>query len=322
VAGTPGVTTAAISGNATPPRNGNHSRFEILGKPSVEQQNASINLVGPGYFGALRIPLLEGRVWDESENRRGAHVAIINQTLARRYFPNGDAIGHSLKLPQSFEERPPAILSAPGIAAAWIPVVGIVADARNDGLSNPITPAIYVPYTLSMQMGTQILVRAQTPPLSLLNAVRRQLVAVDPDQQVWNNVDDLETWISNQPAWQQEHLTAWIFGVFAILALALAAVGLYSVVSYTVAQRANEFGIRMALGAQPAHILRIVFTSTLASVVSGIAAGIAIALAWNGRDPLILLAGALVLALVASLACAIPARQASKVDPMTALRSE
>src|SRR5215472_5340658 len=157
VAETPGVTMAAISGNATPPRSGSWSAFEILGKPAAEQQMASINLVDPRYFAVLRIALVEGRIWNESENHNGAHVAVINRTLAQRYFPNADAIGHSVKLP-GFEDRPPSLLSAPNIADAWLPIVGIVGDARNDGLTNPITAAVFVPYTLNMQMGTQILV--------------------------------------------------------------------------------------------------------------------------------------------------------------------
>ncbi|MGA2741133.1 MAG: ABC transporter permease [Bryobacteraceae bacterium] len=331
VAETPGVTMAAISSNATPPRNGRNSRFEILGQPALEQQTASINLIGPGYFAALRIPLLDGRIWNEAENRNGAHVAVINRTFAQRYFPNGGAIGHSVKLP-GFEDRPPTVLSAAKIADSWLPIVGIVGDARNDGLANPIQPAVFVPYTLNMTMGTQILVRTQAPPLTLLHAVRMQLTAVDPEQQSYSATEDLDSWISDGEEWQQEHLAAWIFGVFGGLALALAAVGLYSVVSYTVAQRTNEFGIRMALGAQRAHVLRIVFASTLGSVGSGIGVGLALTLSlntvlaqWakgNSRDPVMLLAGALLLTFVSGIACAMPAWRASKVDPMTALRSE
>jgi ABC-type antimicrobial peptide transport system permease subunit len=155
---------------------------------------------------------------------------------------------------------------------------------------------------------------------------------VNPEQQSYSVVEDLDSWIADEPEWQQEHLAAWIFGAFSLLALALAAVGLYSVVSYTVAQRANEFGIRMALGAQRPHVLRIVFASTLGSVGGGIVAGVALTLAmntllakWaeaNPRDPVILLAGAVLLSLVAATACAIPARHASRIDPMAALRCE
>jgi hypothetical protein len=302
-----------------------------LGRPAAEQQLGSINLIGPEYFAALRIPLLEGRVWSETENRNARHLAVINRTLAQRYFPHGDAIGHSMKVP-GFEDRPPAVLSAAKIADSWLEIVGIVGDARNDGLTDPIQPAVFVPYTLSMWMGTQILVRTAAPPLTLLHAVRTQLTMVDPEQQSYSTTEDLDTWISNGQEWQQEHLAAWIFGVFGGLALALAAVGLYSVVSYTVAQRTNEFGIRMALGAHRGHVLRIVFTSTLGSVGSGIGVGLALTLGlntvlaqWakgNSRDPIILLAGALLLSFVSGIACAIPAWHASKVDPMTALRCE
>jgi ABC-type antimicrobial peptide transport system permease subunit len=183
-----------------------------------------------------------------------------------------------------------------------------------------------------MWMGTQILVRTEAAPLTLLRAVRTQLTMVDPEQQSYSTTEDLDSWVSNGPEWQQEHLAAWIFGVFAGLALALAAVGLYSVVSYTVAQRTNEFGIRMALGAERGHVLRIVFASTLGSVGSGIVLGLALTLGLNtvlaqwargsSRDPVILLAGAVLLSCVSGIACAIPAWHASKVDPMTALRCE
>jgi ABC-type antimicrobial peptide transport system permease subunit len=180
--------------------------------------------------------------------------------------------------------------------------------------------------------GTEILVRTQVPPLTLVHAVKTQLTAVNPDQQTAGEVEELDSWISNGPEWQQEHLAAWVFSIFAWLALALAAVGLYSVVSYTVAQRTNEFGIRMALGAERRHVLRIVFASTFGSVGGGILAGVALSLTlstilakWaegNVRDPVILVAGTLLLSLVAAIACAIPARHASAIDPMTALRCE
>ena len=304
VAETPGVRMAAISSNATPPRNGGKTQFEILGKPSAEEQMTSVNLVSPAYFAVLRIPLLQGRIWSETESQNGAHIAVINRTLAQRYFPNGNAIGSSVKLPK-IEDSPPTILSAPRIADSWLLIVGIVDDARNDGLRDPVKPAVYIPYTLTMWQGTQILVRSEVPPLTLLHAVQKQLAAVNPDQQTYSIVRDLETWITDLPEWQQEHLAAWIFGILACLALALAAVGLYSVVSYVVAQRTNEFGIRIALGAQPTQVMRIVFASTVVSVGSGIAAGLALTLmmnrilgSWvggNARDPIILVGGALLL---------------------------
>jgi predicted permease len=331
VAATSGVTTVAISTDATPPRNGWIMGVEILGKPATNPPRASINLISPEYFAALRIPLLEGRIWSDAENYKGAPVAVINRTLAQRYFPNGDAIGHSLKMP-GIEGNPATVLSPANIGASWLQIVGIVGDARNDGLRSVPRPAVFVPYTLSMGEGTEILVRSQAPPLTLLNAVREQLRTINPDQLTNTNIHDLESRLTYEPEWQQEHLAAWIFGVLAWLALALAAVGLHSVVSYTVAQRTNEFGIRTALGAQRGDLLRMVFRSALGSLGAGIFAGVALSLAlsqliakwaqWSPRDPVILLAGTILLGLVSGLACAIPARRASKVDPMITLRCE
>jgi predicted permease len=321
VAEVPGVSVAAVSSNATPPSNGYSTKFEILGKPSIQEQTLRFNMVSPEYFPALRIPLLQGRIWDQAENHRGAQVIVINQSLARKYFPNGDAVGHSLKVPE-VTARPPFLLTAPG-SEGWLLIVGVIADKRNDGLSKPILPEAFVPYTMAMGMYTQILVRSQVPPLTLLHAVRAT---------VNGNVKDLEHWIMDEPEWARGRLVAWLFGAFAALALVLAAVGLYSVVSYSVVQRTNEFGIRMALGAPRGHVLRIVFSSMVLSVGGGIVAGLVLSMAlskvmahWaqeSSRDPLLLAGSTLTLALVAAIACALPARRAAGVDPMTAIRYE
>jgi predicted permease len=326
----PGVTMAAISSNATPPSNGWQTGVEILGKPQRDGQKIRVNFVSPGYFPILRIPLATGRIWDEAENHNAAHLAVINETMAKLYFPNGDALEHSLRVPEIKDELPYVTTASGG--DTWLQIVGIVADKRDDGLRNPILPEAFVPYTLSMRVWTQILVRSEVPPLSLLHAVGLQVNSVDPDQQINGQVQDLDHWITGQQEYEQEQLVAWLFGAFAVLALALAAVGLYSVVSYSVAQRTNEFGIRMALGAQRMHVLRIVFASTVASVGSGIVVGIALTLALNkvlarwaegsSRDPLVLLAVTVLLSVVAAIACSAPARRAVKVDPMTALRYE
>jgi len=148
------------------------------------------------------------------------------------------------------------------------------------------------------------------------------LASINADQQTGNEVDDLEQWVRDEPESQQGHLVAWIFGAFSILALILAAIGLYSVVSYSVTQRTNEFGIRMALGAQRGHVMQIVFASMLVSVGSGILAGLGLTLALNrilaawaegsSRDPVILLTSTLILIIVAGIACALPARRASR----------
>lgn len=331
VAEAPGVTMAAISTYATPPRSGWGTRFEVSGQPSAEQQHGPLGMVSQGYFRILGIPLLQGRLWDETEERNGAPLAVINQTMAHLHFPSGDAIGHTLKLPE-MEQHPPQILTIPRLENAWLTIVGVVGDARNDGLRNPVRPEIYIPYTLSMADGAEILVRSQPPPLTLLRSVRKQIGAVNAEQQTYGVISDLDTWISEEPEWQQGRLVSWIFGAFAVLALVLAAVGLSSVVAYTVAQRTGEFGIRMALGARRGHLLRIVFASTLISIGGGVFAGLALTLAlnrivagWaqgNPSDPVMLLASTLLLGLVSAIACLVPALRTSQIDPMAALRSE
>src|SRR5216684_355542 len=261
---TPEVVSAALSTNATPPNNGWEQRFEISGKPAAEQQRARLNFVSPQYFTVLHIPLQQGRIWDETETMRGAKVAMINQTLAHQFFPNGNAVGSEIRVPE-LKGEPPFRLAVAG-SDGWLQVIGIVSDARNDGLRNPTKPALYVPYTIMMRVWTQILVRTRVPPLAILRDIRAQIRIVDPDQQSFRDTRDLDGWISSQPEWEQGHLVATLFAGFAVLALALAATGLYSVISYTVAQRTGEFGIRMALGARRNNVLLIVFRSAAMSV--------------------------------------------------------
>jgi len=183
-----------------------------------------------------------------------------------------------------------------------------------------------------MPLYTQILVRARVPPLTILRAVREQIHSVDADQQAARNVRDLDAWITTQPEWEEGHLVATLFAGFAILALALAATGLYSVISYAVSQRTGEFGIRMALGASPKDVLLIVFRSAVVSVAGGVLTGILLTITLNrvlarwvqgsSLDALILLGVILLVVATSGLSCFIPARRASSVDPTVALRYE
>src|SRR5262249_52412877 len=141
-AATSGVTTAAISTDATPPRNGWIFGVEILGKPVTHPSMESVNLISPQYFAVLHIPLLQGRIWSDEEDSNAAHVAVINQTMAQRFFPDGNAIGYSLKMP-GIEGNPATILSPPNIGSSWLQIVGIVGDAHNDGLRGAPRPAVY-----------------------------------------------------------------------------------------------------------------------------------------------------------------------------------
>ena len=330
VAAMPEVKMAGLSTNATPPDNGATNKFEILGKPTAEDQQARLNFVSHEYFPVLQIPLMQGRLWDDSETKRGARVAVINETLAKLYFPAGDAVGHQIRMP-NLKADPPITQAIPE-SSDWLEIVGVVGDALDDGLGKPVKPGVYIPYTIWMPPWTQILVRTEVPPLTILHGVREQIHSVDADQQASGHIRNLEEWITGQREWAQQHLVAMLFGAFAVLALSLAAVGLYSVVSYTVAQRTNEFGIRMALGAQRADVLRMVFLSTSFSVGAGIVAGVVLSLAmkrivaqWAQGSSIsfaVLLGVTVLLAAVAALASVLPAHRASTVDPMQALRYE
>jgi putative ABC transport system permease protein len=325
----PEVVSAGISTNATPPDNGWDTRFEIFGSAASEKPEARVNYISPEYLEVLHIPLSQGRMWDHTETMRAAPLAVINQTMARQYWPNGDAIGHQVRIP-AMKDEPPYSPAATG-ADGWLQIVGVVADVRDDGLRNPIKPALYVPYTLQMRMFTQILVRTRVAPLAILHDIRARLVTLDREQQVMH-VRDLEAWITDLQEYSQQKFVATLFAIFSILALVLAAVGLYSVVSYGVATRTNEFGIRMALGARSSDVFRIVFSSTAINVGAGLVAGLLLCIAFNklstrwvmesSRNPWILAGVTLILVAAAALACFVPARRAASIDPMEALRYE
>src|ERR1700760_1274653 len=332
IAALPGVTSTAISGDATPPYINWKLSFDLLGQPAAapEAQSARIAFVDSSYFGTLHVPLLRGRIWSPAEIERGALLVLVNQSFARRYSVNGDILGHSLKLPKRPSD-PPRSLSAPG-ADGWLQVIGVVGDAQNQGIERPVDPAIFAPYSLQLWMDTSLLVRSQVAPETLERSIRKQLAAVNPDQQTDSKIEDLETWIRHEPVWARGRLISALFAGFSILALVLSAVGLFSVFSFFVAQRTNEFGISVALGAQRAHVFRIVMASAAVSVGIGVVAGLVLSIglnrfisSWVGNStdhPWIALGVSFLLLAVAAAACLIPARRALSVDPMTALRHE
>ena len=324
----PEVAEAGISSNATPPSNGWGLSFEVFGRPSGQQEQLRANFVSTEYFSLLRIPLLRGRLWEHPEIARGAPLAVINQTLARKYWPEGDAVGKQLRLPD-LKNDPPFGLATPD-SNKWLRIIGVVADARDDGLRKPILPAVYVPFSLHMGMWTQILVRTHAAPLRALSRVRAAIKAVDADQQAAGQTRDLEQWIQREDEYAYGRLVAALFSAISVVALALAAIGLFSVVSYGVAQRTNEFGIRMALGASRGQVLKLVLAGTSGSVIGGLAGGFLLSLLLSGilskwaegsaHNPLLFASVTVLLVLTAALAAFIPARRASSVEPMTALR--
>ena len=327
---TPGVLAAGISTNATPPDSGWTLPVEILGKPASQAQEAHVEFVSPEYFTTLQIPLLRGRTWNQSEIARGATLVLVNQAFVRHYLSGGDALGHSVRISQ-LTSNPPRRLGATG-SDGWLAVIGVIADSLDDGLDKPVAPAVYAPYSLLTMTGTQILVRTQGEPLAMVHSIRQQIASIDPDQQIISDVRDLEGWIQREPEFARGRLISMLFGAFAVLALTLAAVGLYSVVSYTVAQRTSELGIRVALGARRRDVLRIVGLSAGVSVGLGIVTGLALSFGLNRliarwiesgtRDPIMILAASGLLMLVAAIACLVPALRALAINPMVALRSE
>ena len=251
--------------------------------------------------------------------------------MARLYWPNGGAVGQSLRIPD-LKNGPFRVLASS--FGQSFQIVGVVADVRNDGLGQTVKPAVDVPYTLDMEVYTEILVHANGSLSSVYRAVREQVRSVDADQQVEGHgeIVSLESEVSRQREWQQTQLATILLGSFGLLALALASVGLYSVVSYGVAQRTNEFGIRIALGAQRRHVLRLVFTSAFASIGSGVAAGVLLSFYatklvahWtevSASNPLVLFHATLLFLAAATVACLLPARRATAIDPTEALRRQ
>jgi predicted permease len=328
IAALPQVEAATVSANATPPSNGNDVRIDFLGRPDLGSPEIRMNFIGPEYFSLLRIPLVQGRMWDHVESMRAVPFAVINQTMARQYWPNGDAIGHSFRTPDFDQQTPDP--SAPG-ANGWLQVIGIAADSLNDGLRDPIRPAIYVPYSIHMWSSTRILAKTRVAPLSIVQDVRKQIAKVESSQQLVL-ARDLIQQIEIQPEYANQRFIVTLFGIFSALALALAVVGLYSVVAYAVATRTNEFGVRLTLGATARDIARLVISATTATVAAGLVAGVALSLALSkffsawlnepSRDPILLSSVAILLLLAAIIAATLPALRASRTDPMLALRHD
>jgi predicted permease len=335
-AAVPDVISVAVVNRGVPPAPpfsgiGTQAPFQMLDGQSQQEQRASISLVSLEYFATLKIPLLNGRLWDQSENQRGDFVAVINQTLAQRYWPTGGAIGHQIRADSLKDDAAPLTATSPQ-SGQWRQIIGVVADSRNNGLEQPTSPAIYVPYTTFMWDYTQLFIRTANPPLASLKAIRTALHSVNSEQRAMTVVDDLEEGLQHQPVWAQQRLFSILFSFFAALALILSLVGLASTLSFAIAQRQNELGIRMALGAQRSHIVWIVARATLATVASGIIVGLLLNFSlekalrhWTPASvsaPWMLAGVTLLLLICATTTCLLPARRAANLDPAQTLRCE
>jgi len=280
-----------------------------------EYSAADFRDVSPSYFGAMGIPFLQGRTFTDRDNADGPLVVIIDETLARHFFPHQDPLGKHLQF--SVAGRPREI-------------VGVVGAVRDTGFDQQPRPTTYFPYLQTGDQTMSLVVRSDSQPAAILPAIKSAIRGVDKDQPVFN-VKTMDEIISGVVSAQR--LAFILLGIFAFLALALAAVGIYGVTSYSVSQRTHEIGIRMALGARKPDVLRLVVGHGLTLAVVGMGLGIAGALVLTRflasmlygirpTDPLTYLGVSLVLTAVAMVASYIPARRATKVDPMVALRYE
>ena len=328
VAQAPGVAEAGVSTSWFPGFGGFNAKIEIQSKPTLTDSQAVLTLVSPQLLSALRIPLLRGRIFDDAESRRGAHLAMVNQAFAKQYLGDLDPIGQSVRSPMLKIDRP-NLLSAQS-PDDWLEVIGVVGDAKNDGLEHPVKPAIFLPYSFVLGPGQTYLVRASGDPETTIRSVKERLREINSEFVV--DRDHTLSWWLETDGWGKERFIATLFSLFAVLALVLAATGLYSVVSFSVTQRTQELGIRMALGARRGTVVQLVLGSTAAMLGAGVAVGLLLSVilnrvvaSWAGgssRDPLTLLAAASILVLVAGIACVLPAWRAASIDPMRALRVE
>jgi len=317
----PGVENAAI-GTAVP-LTGSHNRADITieGIPVLDIgtfPHPDYHYISADYTRVLNIPLMHGRNFSGADTETAALVGLINTTMARRYWPKEDPVGKRFHW------------GRPGSKDPWITIVGVVGDTKLYGLANPSRLEIYLPFRQEPQTDMYLILRSAVDPASLTSSVRSAVAAIDRDQPVFS-VITMRQLLDNSVS--TPHLTLVLLGLFSGLALVLAAIGIYGVISYSVQQRTHEIGIRMALGAQRSNVLRLVVGQGVILAAVGIVIGITAALGLmrlitsllfgvSPDDPLTFTAAALVLLFVAIAACYIPARRAIAVDPMNALRYE
>jgi predicted permease len=314
----PGVEGAAYCATLPFQSSGNTSGYRIEGR-SLEPNDPGDALYRPGtdgYLSTLGVRLLEGRVFDRTDRAEAAPVVVVNESFAHRYWPNERAVGHRITV------------DFPNIV--WRTIVGVVADVREAGYG-PVKPAIYAPAAQqSLWHTSELMVRTKGDPLSLAPALRRIIGDADPEQPL-SAVRTMEDMLDVAIADRRQQMT--LLGTFAGLALLLASVGIYGVLSYAVTQRNREIGLRMALGASAVSVVRTVVRHGMLLTATGLAIGLATSWALTrlmnkllygvaATDPATLASVSALLAAVGLLACWVPARRASRVDPIVVLREE
>jgi putative ABC transport system permease protein len=320
IAALPGV--RGVSGDVFLPFTGiaAGTDFTIVGRPAPprgQEWVTSVHVVLGNYFRTMEIPLLRGRTFSQAEETEMRHVVVINDTLARRYFPNEDPLGRQIVVFMKEQNVPTTI-------------IGVVGDVHQQGLDQAPRPTVYWPHPELAYPVMTLAVRSAGDPLSLVPPTRSQVASLDPDLPL-AEVRTMDQWLGDSVG--RARFSAALLGLFAGLALALAAVGIYSVMAYAVTERTHEIGVRMALGANRATVLRMVLGRGALLALAGVALGLAGALGLTRTlesllyevkpgDPLTFAAGAGLLVVVALLACYIPAWRATRVDPVVALRQE
>jgi hypothetical protein len=301
---------------------------EVPGRDTPGDEAPIVQRISADYFSTMKIPLMRGRVWSDSESGGTPHVAVVNQTMARAWWPDESAIGRRVRMPDYVKPPNPFRLAAPG-SDGWFEIVGVVGDTPNVGLHEPPAPSIYVPYTLMLSDSLNVILRTSPDPLAMPRSIREAVRTVDPNQPV--SVYTAEGALA-RAGWARERFVTLLLLGFAVLALMLAVVGLYSVVSYSVSCRFKEFGIRMALGAGRGRIVRAAVQPAVLAIVAGLVAGLALSVGLNKavaqwsignlNDPVVLVAVSLVLFVAAVISAAIPANRAASIQPSDALRTD
>ena len=319
----PGV-VAATETSTLPPYGGIRSDIEIPGKTHQEKWNAMFQLCSESYFDVLKIKLLDGRVFSESEVYGARKLAVVNQTFVKKYLGNDNPISREVRIAQLAEFADP-------VKEPTFEIVGVVADVKNQGLQDPILPEIWVPYTVTGSAFRGILVRTANEPMSLLNAVQHEIWATDSNAAT-TLTGTLESFIG-QFSYAGPRFGFLLMSIFASVGFILVTIGVYSVLAYTTSCRTQEIGIRMALGANSSKVLGMVLRMGLQLIAIGVVLGLIVSVAlgrvlatqlWgvSAYDPWTLIAVPVLLLLTGLVACWLPARRAANVDPLVALRYE
>jgi putative ABC transport system permease protein len=314
----PGVVSVGLV-NTIPITGGVGTDFEIVGRPETisEEPYADIRIIDSEYFRAMEIPLLKGRWFSERDSSDAPKVMVINETMARLYWPDEDPIGKRVTMKDWGDPLTGEI-------------IGVVGDVKANGLHAETHSMIYWPYPQFPTIFNRLVIRTSIDPANVVAAVRSRVWSVDSDQPI-ADIKTMDQVLSTSVS--QRRFNMLLLGGFAVVALILAAVGIYGVISYSVTERTREIGIRMALGAERRDILRLVMARGLLLALIGVALGLAGAFALtrvmesllfgvSATDPVTFVVIPLILTGVALGACFVPARRAMKVDPMVALRYE